>query len=52
MDEEGLWRLFFETGLPQAYLAIAGERAARTAPPPWAADRTAFRPGGGEPTLI
>ena len=33
MDEEGLWRLFFETGLPQAYLAIAGERAARTAPP-------------------
>ena len=52
MDEEGLWRLFFETGLPQVYLAIAGERAARAAPPLWAADRTAFRPGGGEPTLI
>ena len=49
MDEEGLWRLFFFFFLPQVYLAIAGERAA---PPPWAADRTAFRPGGGEPTLI
>ena len=29
MDEEGLWRLFFETGLSQVYLAIAGERAGR-----------------------
>lgn len=26
MDEQGLWRLFFQTGLPQAYLAIAGQR--------------------------
>lgn len=27
MDEDGLWRLFFATGLPQAYLAAAGARA-------------------------
>ena len=26
MDERGLWNLFFATGLPQAYLAIAGLR--------------------------
>ena len=25
MDDGGLWRLFFQTGLPQAYLAIRGE---------------------------
>lgn len=27
MDETGLWRLFFATGLPEAYLAIQGERS-------------------------
>ncbi|MGI5962521.1 MAG: hypothetical protein ACOX7N_02245 [Lawsonibacter sp.] len=26
MDEEGVWKLFFATGLPQAYLAIVGLR--------------------------
>ena len=26
MDERGLWKLFFATGLPEAYLAIRGER--------------------------
>lgn len=26
MDERGLWKLFCETGLPEVYLAIAGER--------------------------
>ena len=30
MDEDGLWRLFERTGLPEAYLAI---RAAREASP-------------------
>ena len=44
MDEEGLWRLFFETGLPQVYLAIAGERAAPMdssgQPLPWGAHGT------------
>ena len=26
MDERGLWHLFWKTGLPEAYLAIAGQR--------------------------
>lgn len=26
MDERGLWELFYRTGLPEAWLAIAGER--------------------------
>ncbi len=26
MDERGLWELFCRTGLPEVYLAIAGER--------------------------
>ncbi len=26
MDERGLWELFCETGLPEAYLALAGQR--------------------------
>ena len=26
MDEEGLWRLFFFTGLPEAYLAVQSVR--------------------------
>ncbi len=29
MDEGRLWRLFFETGLPEAYLALRGEREER-----------------------
>ena len=26
MEELGLWRLFFATGLPQAYLALRGQQ--------------------------
>ena len=26
MDERGLWELFYKTGLPEAYLAVAGRR--------------------------
>ena len=26
MDERGLWALFCRTGLPEAYLALAGQR--------------------------
>lgn len=43
MDERGLWRLFFATGLPESYLAISGqreqERREREQPA-----KTAFRP--------
>ena len=52
MDERGLWRLFFATGLPQAYLAIAGERKLRALLSPWTEDKTAFRPGPVEPRQI
>ena len=31
MNEAGLWRLFFLTGLPEAYLAAKGEARARQA---------------------
>lgn len=31
MDEAGLWRLFFLTGLPEVYLAAKGEEGARQA---------------------
>lgn len=27
MDEAGLWRLFFQTGLPEAWLALRGREA-------------------------
>lgn len=43
MDERRLWDLFLHTGLPEAYLAIAGQRMEdqmeRALPA-----RTAFRP--------
>ena len=26
MDEGGLWELFYRTGLPAVYLAVAGQR--------------------------
>ena len=26
MNERGLWELFFKTGLPEAYLLLAGRR--------------------------
>lgn len=41
MDEGRLWRLFFATGLPEAYLALRGEREERKAMEP--AVRTALR---------
>ena len=41
MDERGLWELFCKTGLPEAWLAIAGEREAEQI-------QTAFRPDGGK----
>lgn len=46
MDERGLWKLFFATGLPQAYLAIRGEALERDCPPRPQA-KTAFAPGRG-----
>ena len=52
VDEEGLWRLFFATGLPQAYLAIAWERKAQALPSAWEEDKTAFRPGPGIPVQL
>ena len=42
MDEQGLWRLFFATGLPEAYLALRGERRGETDLPQLPA-KTAFR---------
>ena len=36
MAQDGYWSLFWQTGLPQAYLALRGEREDRA------------RPGGGE----
>ncbi len=32
MDEEGLWRLFFHTGLPEVWLALRGTQEERCAP--------------------
>ena len=42
MEEMGLWRLFFATGLPEAYLAIRGTRSGAEDMPELPA-RTAFR---------
>ncbi len=47
MDERGLWELFCRTGLPEAYLALAGRREE------WSSQReelaeTAFRPRTGQ----
>ena len=49
MDDGGLWRLFFQTGLPQAYLAIRGEQVVRAA-----ADQaqTAFAPEEAAPRQV
>ena len=43
MDERGLWKLFFVTGLPETYLAIQGARTPRT-DSRQAPAQTAFRP--------
>ena len=43
MDEQGLWELFCKTGLPAAYLAVAGQRQEEESR--WAElAETAFRP--------
>ena len=36
MDQTGMWKLFFATGLPELYLAVQSQRAdgASDAPPP------------------
>ena len=47
MDERGLWKLFFDTGLPEAYLAIRGEQKKESSVPDLPS-KTAF--GGGEYT--
>ncbi|MCF2660526.1 hypothetical protein [Pseudoflavonifractor phocaeensis] len=51
MDERGLWRLFFITGLPEAYLAIRGERDAKKALPDLPS-KTAFSGGVRSPRQI
>lgn len=43
MNERGLWQLFWNTGLPQVYLAIAGQRREEQAERELPA-KTAFRP--------
>jgi len=47
MDERGLWELFRETGLPEAYLALAGQREEKSAQGEELA-KTAFRPRTGQ----
>ncbi len=37
MEQDGLWQLFFETGLPEAYLALCSEREEQ-----WEEAQTAF----------
>lgn len=43
MDEQGLWMLFCRTGLPEAWLALAGAREERSQQREEPA-KTAFRP--------
>ena len=43
MDERGLWKLFCETGLPAAWLALSGEREERSRQREELAE-TAFQP--------
>lgn len=43
MDERGLWHLFWKTGLPEAYLAVIGQRLEDEREQELPA-RTAFRP--------
>ena len=45
MDRDGLWNLFFATGLPEVYLALRGAENEKNAP--WAEPAmTAFLPEG------
>jgi len=50
MDEQGLWRLFFATGLPEAYLALRG--AGETEPLPELPYKAAFQPVEGHQCQI
>ena len=50
--EQGLWTLFFETGLPQAYLAIRGRELERERERDEGRATTAFRAGGTPPGQI
>ncbi len=43
MDERGLWELFSRTGLPAAWLALAGEREERSRQQREELARTAFQ---------
>ncbi|MGI5933539.1 MAG: hypothetical protein ACOX7A_01890 [Lawsonibacter sp.] len=45
MDESGLWELFCKTGLPEAFLALAGSRGEQGTPPVSGAVRPSG-PGG------
>lgn len=46
MDERGLWELFCRTGLPEAYLAVAGQRQEELR---WKEPvKTAFQPRSGQ----
>ena len=52
MDDGGLWRLFFQTGLPQAYLAIRGEQAGRAGRAAADQAQTAFAPEEAAPRQV
>lgn len=47
MDEQGLWELFCETGRPEIWLALAGEREERSRQREELA-KTAFQPRTGQ----
>ena len=48
MDQTGIWKLFFATGLPECYLAARAQREDRGAPP---ARRKKDSPSAGERTV-
>ena len=45
MEKQGLWKLFFATGLPEVYLAIGAAQEPRRETVELSA-KTAFRPEG------
>ena len=47
MDERGLWELFYRTGRPEVWLALAGEREERSQQREELA-KTAFQPRTGQ----
>ncbi len=48
MDEQGLWALFCKTGLPEVYLALAGQREEQFPQREEELAQTAFRPRTGQ----